>query len=292
MLTITKKIKLEGLEKPNAINVFLYGDTHRDDPGFYMKGWNRMVEDIENTPNSYVIEMGDILDKVNRRTLTALKASSVPGMDTIYDTLDDKAKEAEQQHIEECRPFAPKLLCAVIGNHGWEYFNVGRDYGKTVDENWSKALGVPLSKGLATVRFNLAYGNKKANYRIMCRHGFGGARTETGDQNKLMQELYQYDDVDLFAAGHTHHHYARKLKPRSYFYPNGEVVSRNLYVCRTGSFKRHFRDDPMNPSYEEMAGYSNSGLGYIKATIWMRRRQNNGKDVVYAQSEVTAVPVD
>ena len=48
----------------------------------------------------------------------------------------------------------------------------------------------------------------------------------------------------------------------------------------------------MDPSYEEIAGYSPAGLGYIKVKIWLARRRRDGVDVTYAQSEVTAVPID
>lgn len=292
MLNLSKEIRVKGIGKKHAVELFLFGDMHNDDPGFYGKGFDRMTEDILSTKNSVAIQMGDLADMANRRTRQALKNANTGGMEDVYYALDKKAKRAEVEAIDRCRPFADRILFGLIGNHGWEYYNIGDDHGKSLDENWGLALNVPLAAAIATVRLDLRCGARSSSYRVMARHGVGGARTETGDHNKLQKELEQYDGVDLFAAGHTHHHYAHKIRPRVFFSKCGEPISRNLHVARTGTFKRNIRQSAMDPSYEEIAGYSPAGLGYIKAKIWMARRRRDGADVTYTQSEVTAVPID
>ena len=190
MLNIDKTVKIKGIGKKHALEVFLFGDMHIDDKGFYGKGFDRMTDDIMSTKNSLVIQMGDICDMANRRTRQALKAQlEVGGMEDVYIALDQKANKAEAEAIIRCMPFSDRFLYGVIGNHGWEYYNIGADYGKSLDQNWGDALGVPLAKALATVRIDLKCGLRTASYRIMCRHGNGGARTETGDHNKLQKEL-------------------------------------------------------------------------------------------------------
>lgn len=291
MLNINKTLTVGGVGKAHAINLFQFGDMHQDDEGFYGKGFGRMTDDILESPNPVVMQMGDLSDLANTRTRLSLKAANVGGMEKAYKSLDKEAFETQEETIKLCRPFQQHLLFCIRGNHGWEYFDRSH-YGESLDLNWSEALDCPISYGLATALLSLKWGTKSATYRVMSRHGVGGARTETGDHNKLEKEMDQYEGVDLFSAGHTHHHYAHKLRPKFIINRSGHIISRNKHVCRTGTFKRNIRNKPLEPSYEEMAGYSPAGLGYIKAKVWLERRQDNGKDILYTQSEVTAVPVD
>jgi hypothetical protein len=294
MLNINRTLDIEGVGRKHAIHLFLFGDMHCDDKGFSNKGFETMTEDIMSRGDkALAFQMGDISDMSNRRTRASLKSMvDVGGTEDIYNTLDAKAYEAQEKAIDLCRPFKDKIVFGVIGNHGWDYYNVGDSYGSSLDENWADRLEVPLAKAIATCNVGLRYGTRQCWYRVMARHGNGGARTETGDHNKLETEMRQYEGVDLFAGGHTHHHYAHKIRPRVFFSKCGEPISRNLHVARTGTFKRNLRNSAMDPSYEEIAGYSPAGLGYIHAEVWMERRRRDGVDVNYAQSQVTAVPTD
>lgn len=276
----------------HAIYLFPFGDMHTENKGFHDKGFKQFTDDVESRERALSFHIGDPTDLANRRTGRALKdIESVGGMEEIKNTIDEKAFAAQDKVIRLINPIKDTLQWSIIGNHSWPYFDTDT-YGASTDVNISNALGSPMTTGLATTKIGLAVGSKSTSIRIMGRHGLGGASTETGDQNKLIKEIMQYVDVDIFVAGHTHHHYVRKLRPLYGFhgiYP----ISHNRHVGRTGTFKRNLLiDDPMHPSYEEQAGYSAAGLGYLRYKVWLKRKYRGKKDTIIPHIEGTAVSVD
>jgi|6_EtaG_2_1085325.scaffolds.fasta_scaffold01432_5 predicted phosphodiesterase len=294
MLSLQKRVKLGGLGEKHAIHLFFYGDMHTDDRGFFEKGFVEMTDDIRRRKNALAFQIGDLTDMANSRTREAMKTiSKVGGMKDIQVTLDEKASAAEKLAVSLNQPIQNNLVYAVIGNHGWEYYDT-KKYGTSLDLNWAEAIGCPISAALATCRITmfLGKGERAASIRVMSRHGRGGATTETGDQNKLYKEMQQYTDVDIFVAGHTHHLYDKKLRSVLGF-SGAEPVSFSRHIGRSGTFKRNIlTDNPLSPSYEEEAGYSPAGLGYLRYKVWLNRKRRGTKDVIHPHIEGTAVPTD
>ena len=155
-------------------------------------------------------------------------------------------------------------------------------------------MDCPISYAVATCNIMLVDGgNHRSAFRVLVRHGVGGARTETGDMNKMVKELQTYQGIDLLASGHTHHSYVHKMRPQLAFTAQGHCYSRAQHICRTGTFKRNMLDDPLKPSYEEEAGYSAAGLGYSKFRLWLDRKESKDEGTVYSvKAEGAAVGID
>ena len=99
-----KPIKIN-LEEDNNIQIYVLSDMHIGDVNADLPTLKKIIEHIRNTPNMYVILLGDILN-------TALKTSK---SDIYSETLN--VMEAQKLALELLLPIKDKILAMTPGNH-------------------------------------------------------------------------------------------------------------------------------------------------------------------------------
>lgn len=179
-------LRSDTLDKPN-VHLFILADTHiglqtaRED---YLK---KAITYIQDTPNSYVLLNGDLIDGVNRTS-----------KGNIYQQLYPPDEQAEKV-IELLTPIKDKILASVSGNH--EKRADGHDYMREI----SRMLEVhhhPIAV-LLELRVGRKKNNKPYTYTVYATHGYGGGSTKGAKANKLDK----YSNVivsDVLVISHYH----------------------------------------------------------------------------------------
>ena len=292
MQLLTETIKLNGFGPKNSMFLFLAGDMHCGDNGFHKKGWDYFTKDVNNRENSKVFLLGDPLGFLNWRTGEAADAVArrTAGGKNLFEILNKAALERSESVVELLRPIQSRLCGTIQGNHSWE-MKLGDDLIST-DEYIAKQLKVPFAEGTIACRFTLQTGGKRASFLPLLYHGSSGGKTETGDQNALIRVYSQYANVDIVAAGHTHHLYVKKLYDRGCFTAGTPMRLRAIsgHIARTGSFCKDIKGGK-DASYVERKMLPFASLGYTRFQIWLERDTRGLKDVVDVHIEGTAVGI-
>lgn len=153
------------------------------------------IEMIKNTPNAYLIILGDILNN-------ATKSS-------VSNCFEDKYRPSEQKKIvaKILEPVKDKILCGTNGNHEDRS-------GKDVDDDPLYDIFTKLDiedryrKDLAILKlkFGDPRGNSSRNpcYVFAVTHGSGGGALTGGAVNKAERFAYSLDGVDALITAHIH----------------------------------------------------------------------------------------
>lgn len=215
------------------------GDVHFSSANCNLKYFKKTIEYIKNTPNCYVIGMGDFWDCIIPKD----KRFDPSEKFTLID-------ESYQEFKELILPVANKILGLLIGNH--EYSLVTDGYANLIQR---------LSNELRTVyagfsTFLRLETKDKPTKRITfyLHHGFFGGRQRGGKVNALENLMRDYE-ADVYCVGHSHDLIATK-RSRIFFDGAHDVVFAN-----TGSFLE--TNTWGTTGYGERAGYPPQRLGTV-----------------------------
>ena len=188
-----KAIKRD-LPYAEMIEVYPLSDLHIGDSQCDYKLVLERIEYIKQTPNTYCILDGDLMD-------TAI-ASSIG--DTYAATL--QPMEQLKHCVKIFEPIKDKILAVLPGNHENRVY---KSDGLDLTEIMCSQLGIPERYSPTTamifVRFGKGSGkhNRPQLYTIYVTHGSGGGRKEGGKVNRLA-DLAVIVDADIYIHGHTH----------------------------------------------------------------------------------------
>jgi predicted phosphodiesterase len=219
-----KIIKRDLGEQFQRIKLLCLSDFHIGDELCNLKLIKEVLNDIKNSPNTFVILNGDLMDNATSSSVgDTYNASMTPTEQILYlcDLLE---------------PIKDRILCIATGNHEQRtQKNDGVDIIRLV----SKQLGIEdrYSNGWWYIYLTLGMCNKHrpVMYTITGVHGYGGGRKNGGKINNLV-EMSDKVIADIYVMGHTH---TPIMTRNSIFVPDYQhrsLVKKDKYFLMTNSF--------------------------------------------------------
>jgi hypothetical protein len=280
---------------------------HLDSHGFMDSAFAEFSRHAQEDKVVSILMAGDNQDMTRTAVRKSLEyALGVPGSQSGVKALDNQARKYAAQWHSMVRPFGAKVDGMALGNHTWRLttFENGSQTrigptGRTehappqyIDERMADSIGSPFAEGLLFNRYKLCIDKTHRDIvTFAMRHGKGGGRTQAADQNKLINELAQWSDVDVFMAGHTHHCYATNLRPKTSItghFGKGRVKAHRQMVARLGTFDRHLLIGS-GSTYGEDMGMPPATIGYVAFKLWMENHLgSDGRQNSQAVVEATA----
>lgn len=188
-----KPIKIN-LEEHNNIQIYVLSDMHIGDSNADLPTLKKIIEHIKNTPNMYVILLGDILN-------TALKTSK---SDIYSETLN--VMEAQKLALELLFPIKDKILAMTPGNHEnrvWK--EVGVDLSLWLAEKLSVQDRYRNNNIALTIQFGSDVNGNPFRLNIFGQHGaYGGGRRLGAAMNALEDLDGIVGNADIYIRAHTH----------------------------------------------------------------------------------------
>lgn len=188
-----KPIKIN-LEENNNIQIYVLSDMHIGDSNADLPTLKKIIEHIKNTPNMYVILLGDILN-------TALKTSK---SDIYSETLN--VMEAQKLALELLFPIKDKILAMTPGNHEnrvWK--EVGVDLSLWLAEKLSVQDRYRNNNIALTIQFGSDVNGNPFRLNIFGQHGaYGGGRRLGAAMNALEDLDGIVGNADIYIRAHTH----------------------------------------------------------------------------------------
>ena len=182
-------------EFPNTVTIIPISDVHYGALEHLEKEWAAFCKFVEQTPNTYVILGGDMVNN-NVRTC---------GFINPYDEL---VRPREQKHrmVEYLMPIRDKILCAVQGNHEGRSLK-DDDIDITYDIMCKLGIEDLYRPHMAFMKVSL--GNRKDNtpiqsYTFAVTHGAGGGIYTGATVNRNERFGNVIEGLDCLVVGHTH----------------------------------------------------------------------------------------
>ncbi len=203
--------------------IYLVGDGHIGAREHQAKKWGNFLKFIEETPEAYVIIVGDMLNNTTRSS--------------VGDIYDDLMNPSEQKRVlfNQLLPIKDKIVCGVPGNH---------ESRSRKDTDMDPLYDVFVMLGIQDrYRRNACYARIKlcnddictASYKFVCMHG----------KSVTKEEWFSLclEDIDAFITGHTHR--PRITRPAKIVFPTrGKSVYSKSFV------------DVVVPAWLDVGGYA------------------------------------
>lgn len=188
-----KPIKIN-LEEDNNIQIYVLSDMHIGDANADLPTLKKIIEHIKNTPNMYVILLGDILN-------TALKTSK---SDIYSETLN--VMDAQKLALQLLLPIKDKIVAMTPGNHEnrvWK--EVGIDLSLWLAEKLEVQDRYRNNNIALTIQFGSDVNGNPFRLNIFGQHGaYGGGRRLGAAMNALEDLDGIVGNADIYIRAHTH----------------------------------------------------------------------------------------
>lgn len=179
----------------NPITIFPISDVHYGALEHMHKEWLDFCKMVEQTPDTYVILGGDLVNN-NVRTC---------GFINPYDEL---VRPREQKHrmVEFLEPIKDRILCAVNGNH--EARSI-RDDDIDITYDIMAKLDIEDRYRQCMAFMKVSLGHRKDNspiqsYTFAVTHGAGGGIYTGATVNRNERFGNVIEGLDCLVVGHTH----------------------------------------------------------------------------------------
>jgi predicted phosphodiesterase len=222
-----KLFKTSILTADDHAKIIPFGDIHYGHKSCDYNMLNVVLKWLYNTPNAYIIGMGDYLE------------SSIIDSPGLFDQkmfLDDQLADV----IDLFRPLAEegRIIGLLDGNHE---HRVKKQTGLDITKLMCKMLKVQyLEVGalhLISVRTNGTRDCQK--YTMYTTHGASGA---IQPQSKIIacMNLSRIADAEIFAMGHLHSLYHQKVERYTINEHSNSVIKRSIHYILTGSYLNYW----------------------------------------------------
>lgn len=187
------KLILHEFEK--EIVIYPISDVHYGALENASEEWKSFCKTIEQTPNAYVILGGDLINNSVRNSVA-----------NPFDELV-RPREQKKRMVEFLKPIAPKILCAVSGNHEARTVK-DSDQDITYDIMSKLDLEDIYRPNIAFMKVSL--GKRKSrdsasvSYTFAVTHGAGGGIYTGATVNRNERFGNIIDGCDCLIVGHTH----------------------------------------------------------------------------------------
>ena len=269
-----KESEVIKINRSDRIDLFLFGDIHRDAKGCDVGRWHEFLKEakanLAENPHTYFIGMGDYNDFASSSEQKAIKNSGKIH-ETTMQTLDTTVQNNNILIASECSFMRGHLLGLLEGNHTWTLAN-----SQTATQDLAERLDTICLGWLShyTLKFNMCSW-RMAIHMALC-HGKAGGKTHGITINQVADLKQIFPTASIYAMGHDHQ---RGTWPTSALIPydNGHGIKiRQLEqrLVRTGSFLRAYL--PNTSSYEIGRLYRPANIGAVKIEIKIKKNDEHG----------------
>ncbi len=240
-------------------NLVLIGDVHEGNIGCCEKTLKRVIKYVKDTPNTFWIAMGDMLEAI----VPSDKRFDIRTVAVKYQReLDNLVPEQIATTVERFKPITKNCLGWHRGGHCEK---IRKFHHTDVLKEIHRHLGVKVYYDMAITRLRFYAENTRwsNSFDILSAHGNIAGRKEGGKINRLV-DLMADHEADIYALGHGH---TRQpvTKYRLYFDQAGEIQSRETFGTFTGSFLKAYIKG--GTSYAEKAMYPPNSIGAVEFKI-------------------------
>jgi len=255
MFCVRKTIELEKID--DDVDLRPLGGVHIGNVGFDENAFQRNIDYIANTVNTYTIGMGDFIDNV-----TAYRGGMVDkrwNPETVDPSLITTEKQIER-FVALWTPIAGKTTGLHAGNHEWATINQQRFIN-----DFCKPFGLPYLGRMAYTCLNFKHKNKTIrDYLIFSIHGgFAGGRSG-GIINRL-EDLTTNFDADVYLMGHTHDTLLKTTERLYYNDQTNDMTIRKCILGNTGTFLSGYKKGV--DGYAEINPKASRRVGTITITF-------------------------
>ena len=181
----------------NDITIIPIFDVHLGSPECMEQEFIKFIDTVKDTPNTYLILGGDLIDNGTRSSVT----------NPFRATMPPSQQKKEMANI--LAPVADRILCMLPGNHE-------RRSGKEADCDPCYDIAAKLDiehlyrENIAFVKIQMGQdtrntrGERRPTYVFAVTHGNGGGVMTGGMVNKSERFGYVIDGLDALILGHSH----------------------------------------------------------------------------------------
>lgn len=189
----TFKQKTIRLERQNdKINIFFFGDVHRDTQSCDVDRWKQFLKEAKETPNAYYFYMGDGNDFASTKEKKIIENSALH--DTTRAKLDMVAEQDIRAFCAEISFMKGKLLGCIEGNHSWIFMN-----GKRSDESIAERMDSEYLGWLSAFVLNIEFNSTKSiSLHLVLCHGRAGGKRAGNSINQvedLRNQIFPAHDI-------------------------------------------------------------------------------------------------
>lgn len=182
------------------ITIFPVFDVHFGSRECREDDFLRFVDYVANTPNTFVILGGDILDNGTRNSVTNIfRAVKTPS-------------QAKREMAQILNPIKDRILVSVSGNHERRNRDVDDDPCYDIMAKLDKESLHRENMAFVKVVLGKQYqdngvrtdGKSRPSYTFCVTHGAAGGMLPGGVLNRNERMAYACDGIDCIVVGHSH----------------------------------------------------------------------------------------
>lgn len=232
-------IKRDLGEEFKSIKLLALSDLHIGDELCNLKLIKRVLEEVKNSDNTFIILNGDLMNNATKNSVSDVYSEKLAPMEQII------------KLVELLEPIKDRILVIHPGNHEARTY---KDDGVDIIQIVAKTLGIEdrYSNGWWYLYLTLGMGEKgrPVTYTITGVHGYGGGRKNGGKINNLV-EMGDKVIADIYIMGHTHTPIMTRNTIYTPDFQHRTLVKRDKYYLMTNSFLEY-------GGYGEMYGFTPS----------------------------------
>lgn len=231
------------------IKLLCLSDFHIGDRLCNLKLIRDVLNDVKNSPNTFVILNGDLMNNATRSS--------------VSDIYDNEALTPMEQIVKLCNlleDISERILVIHPGNHELRTY---KSEGINITRLVARQLKIEdrCSDGWWYLYLTFGMGNKgrPITYEITGVHGYGGGRKNGGKINNLV-EMSDKVIADLYVMSHTH---TPMMTRNTIYIPDAQhktLVKKDKYYLMTNSFLEY-------GGYGETYGFTPSSTEHQEAIL-------------------------
>lgn len=221
-----KVIRRDLSKEFKEIKILALSDMHIGDPLCNLKVIKDILENVKNSPNTFIILNGDLMNNSIKNSVGDVYCESMTPTEQILRLCD------------LLEPIADRILVIHPGNHE---NRTNKDDGIDIIKLVAKQLGIEdrFSAGwwylYLTFGLSEKYKDRPMMYTITGVHGYGGGRKNGGKINNLV-EMSDKVIADLYIMGHTHTPIVTRNTIFIPDYQHKTLIQKDKYYLMTNSF--------------------------------------------------------
>ena len=219
------------------ITIVPIADVHLGAEGCMEQEFIQFVKEIAETPDTYVILGGDLLDNAVKSSISNIYKATM------------RPLEAKKMMCRILEPIRDRILCIVSGNHE-------RRSGKETDTDPTYDIAAKLDiedryrETIAFLKIQMGKpeneetgvrtgGAQRPVYSIVVTHGAGGGILTGASVNRAERFAYILDGCDAFITAHTHKTWNSQTAKVKIDLRNNAVTMQDFKVINATSWLRY-----------------------------------------------------
>jgi hypothetical protein len=257
----------------DTINLYLFGDVHRDAENCDADRWKYFLKQSkkDDEESTYYLGLGDYHDFASYSEQKAIKNSGLH--ETTMLRLNKMVRQDVEFFTDEIKHMKGKVLGFVEGNHTWEFEN-----GQTATQLLCEKMETEYLGWITHYTLTFQIHSRVQNVYIVACHGKAGGKRAGASINQVEDLKVIFPAADIYVMGHDHN---RGAWPIDVLLPyNGQngvrIKQKRQFLCRSGSFLKGYESG--KGGYVASRLLRPADLGALKLIIGFHRSQKDGDD--------------